>query len=302
LNEKQSPLRDFLAAAVFIYIGIWLTIRAGAKACVRKPTVFRGVEISTQRLSLAKGALRWLLRKGTGFHVPRKKKKENDLKRLIRFLVLATASICLFTIFQVLTLRFVNPPFTLSTTYDRVVQVYRGEPWQKPAWQWVPLDDMSAHLKKAVLASEDQRFLDHYGFDFIELKIVLQDLFTDGNTRGASTITMQTARTIFLLPNRSLIRKLLEAYYTVLIEILWDKRRIFEVYMNTVDWGKHILGAEAAARSYFKRPARALTREQAALLAAILPSPRRWSPIKPSEHVLWRQKRIMAAMEKMPEM
>jgi len=232
--------------------------------------------------------------------VPRKKKKQSKLKRALSMFSLAATALILFTIFQVLTLRFVNPPFTLSTTYDRVVQVYKGESWQKPAWYWVSLNDMSTHLKRAVLASEDQRFLKHHGFDFIELKIVLQDLFTAGKSRGASTITMQTARTIFLLPSRSIIRKLLEAYYTVLIEILWNKQRIFEVYMNTVDWGEHILGAEAAARVYFGRSAKELNREQAALLAAILPSPRRWSPVTPGEHVRWRQKRIMAVMDKMP--
>ena len=232
--------------------------------------------------------------------MPRKKKKPNEFKRLLVVLAMLATAVFLFTVFQVLTLRFVNPPFTLSTTYDRVVQVYKGEPWEKPAWYWVSLNDMSTHLKKAVLASEDQRFLRHNGFDFVELKIVLKDLSSAGRARGASTITMQTARTIFLLPSRSLIRKLLEAYYTVLIEILWNKQRIFEVYMNTVDWGRHILGAEAAARIYFGRSAQNLTREQAALLAAILPSPRRWSPVTPSEHVRWRQKRIMAAMDKMP--
>lgn len=232
--------------------------------------------------------------------MPRKKKKQSKLRRMLSMLSLAAAAVILFSIFQVLTLRFVNPPFTLSTTYDRVVQVYKGEPWQKPAWHWVSLSDISSHLKKAVLASEDQRFLQHRGFDFIELKIVLRDLTSASRTRGASTISMQTARTIFLLPSRSIIRKLLEAYYTVLIEILWSKQRIFEVYMNTVDWGRNILGAEAAARTYFSRSAKYLTREQAALLAAILPSPRRWSPVIPSEHVRWRQKRIMAAMDKMP--
>ncbi|CAD7844934.1 MAG: Monofunctional biosynthetic peptidoglycan transglycosylase [Olavius algarvensis Delta 4 endosymbiont] len=232
--------------------------------------------------------------------MPRKKKKQSNIKRLLRLIALVAVSLFLFTTFQVLTLRFVNPPFTLGTTYDRVVQVYKGEPWQKPTWYWVSLSDISNHLKKAVLASEDQRFLQHHGFDFIEMKIVLRDLTSASRTRGASTITMQTARTIFLLPSRSIVRKLLEAYYTVLIEILWNKQRIFEVYMNTVDWGRHILGAEAAARSYFNRSAKNLTREQAALLAAILPSPRRWSPVMPSEHVRWRQKRIMAAMDKMP--
>lgn len=195
--------------------------------------------------------------------MPRKKKKQSKLRRALSMFSLAAVAVILFTVFQVLTLRFVNPPFTLSTTYDRVVQVYKGEPWQKPAWYWVSLNDMSTHLKRAVLAAEDQRFLKHHGFDFIELKIVFQDLFTAGKSRGASTISMQTARTIFLLPSRNIIRKLLEAYYTVLIEILWNKQRIFEVYMNTVDWGRHILGAEAAARTYFSRSAKYLTREQA---------------------------------------
>lgn len=232
--------------------------------------------------------------------MPRKKKKKNGFKRLFQLLALSAAAVFLFTVFQVLALRFVNPPFTFSTTYDRVAQVLKGETWQKPAWHWTSLDNISGHLKRAVLAAEDQRFLDHHGFDFIELKIVLKDLFSAGRTRGASTITMQTARTIFLLPSRSVIRKLLEAYYTVLIEFLWNKHRILEVYLNTVDWGKHILGAEAASRHYFNRPSRSLTREQAARLAAILPSPRRWSPVKPSEYVRWRQKKIMAAMDKMP--
>ncbi|MCP3954698.1 MAG: monofunctional biosynthetic peptidoglycan transglycosylase [Desulfobacterales bacterium] len=232
--------------------------------------------------------------------MPRKKRKSNQIRRLFRFLALLAVSIFLFTIFQVLILRFVDPPFTFSTTYERVIQVLKGEIWQKPAWHWTSLDNISGHLQKAVLASEDQRFLKHHGFDFIELRIVLKDLFSAGKSRGASTITMQTARTIFLLPNRSIIRKLLEAYYTVLIELLWDKRRIFEVYLNTVDWGKQILGAEAAARHYFNRSAKNLSRQQAARLAAILPSPRRWSPVKPSDHVLWRQKRIVDSMDKMP--
>ena len=234
--------------------------------------------------------------------MPRKKRKTNEFRRLVGLLALVAAAVFLFTVFQVLTLRFVNPPFTFSTTYDRVVQVLKGETWQKPAWHWTSLDNISGHLKRAVLAAEDQRFLNHHGFDFIELKIVLNDLSSAGKTRGASTITMQTARTIFLLPSRSVIRKLLEAYYTVLIEILWNKRRILEVYLNTVDWGNRILGAEAASRHYFNRPARTLTREQAARLAAVLPSPRLWSPIKPSEYVRWRQKRIMEAMDKMPEL
>lgn len=232
--------------------------------------------------------------------MPRKKKKKSWLKRLLKTTVILAAAAFLFTFLQVLAIRFFNPPFTFTSTYERVTHVLKGEAWQKPAWYWQPMEKISGHLKKAVLAAEDQRFLKHHGFDFIELKIVLQDLFSDGRTRGASTITMQTARTIYLLPSRSMSRKLLEAYYTVLIELLWDKRRILEVYLNTVDWGDKIMGAEAAARRYFNRSARSLTREQAARLAAVLPSPRRWSAVKPSSHVLWRQERIMGAMDKMP--
>lgn len=234
--------------------------------------------------------------------MPGKKKKKSAFKRFIKMLALTALAVFLFTVFQVLALRFVNPPFTFATTYDRVIQVYKGKTWQEPAWQWKPLDKISGYLKKAVLASEDQRFLNHYGFDFIELKIAIEDLFSSGSSRGASTITMQTARTIFLLPSRSIIRKLLEAYYTVLLELLWNKERIFEVYLNTVDWGHNILGAEAASRSYFGRSSGTLTRQQAALLAAILPSPRRWSPVNPNDHVRWRQKRIMEDMDKMPDL
>lgn len=234
--------------------------------------------------------------------MPGNKRKKNEFKRFFRMITLAAASVFLFTVFQVLSLRFVNPPFTFSTTFDRVAHVYTGETWHKPDWQWKPLGKISGHLKKAVLAAEDQRFLTHHGFDFIELEIVFKDLFSSGKTRGASTITMQTARTLFLLPSRSVIRKLLEAYYTVLIELLWNKKRTLEVYLNTVDWGKYIMGAEAASQTYFKKSAGTLTREQAALMAAILPSPRKWSPVKPDNHVQWRQKRIMEDMDKMPDL
>ena len=234
--------------------------------------------------------------------MPGKKRKKRKFQQLLKLLALTAASVFLLTVFQVLTLRFVNPPFTFSTTFDRVIHVYKGETWHKPAWQWTPLDRISGQLKKAVLASEDQRFYKHHGFDFIELKIVFKDLLSSGKARGASTITMQTARTLFLLPSRNIIRKLLEAYYTVLIELLWNKHRIFEVYLNTVYWGQYIMGAEAAARRYFNRSAGSLTREQAALLAAILPNPRKWSPVKPDRHLRWRQKRIMEDMEKMPDL
>ncbi len=165
---------------------------------------------------------------------------------------------------------------------------------------WRPLMEISPHLKQAVLAAEDQRFLDHWGFDFVELGKAIEDALHDKGVRGASTISMQAARTVFLWPDRTLVRKALEAYYTVLIELFWDKRRILEVYVNTVDWGPGIRGAEAACRSYFAVGCDAVSRSQAAALAAILPNPHRWSPVEPGRQVLRRKQRILRAMDMMP--
>jgi len=159
---------------------------------------------------------------------------------------------------------------------------------------------MSSYLKKAVLAAEDQRFLSHHGFDFTELNQAVRDLLTAERTRGASTISMQVARTVFLWRGRSWFRKIAEAYYTVLIELMWSKERILEVYLNTVHWGKGIMGAEAASRKYFRTSSANITPSQAALLAAILPNPTKWTPIKPSKYVRERQKEIMRQMVWMP--
>jgi monofunctional biosynthetic peptidoglycan transglycosylase len=130
----------------------------------------------------------------------------------------------------------------------------------------------------------------------VEIKATVKDMVTDGRVRGASTITMQTARTVFLLPARNILRKALEVYYTVLIEVFWSKARILEMYLNTVDWGDGIMGAEAAARTYFKVSAGKLTSRQAALLAAILPNPHRFSPVRPTAYINGRARRIQADM------
>ena len=135
----------------------------------------------------------------------------------------------------------------------------------------------------------------------MELDKAIRDLIKSRRIRGASTITMQVARTVFLWHGRvDWLRKITEAYYTVLIEMFWSKKRILEIYLNTVDWGSGIMGAEAASRKYFRVSADQLTPSQAALMAAILPSPHKWSPNKPSRYVSARQKRIMKDMAKMP--
>jgi monofunctional biosynthetic peptidoglycan transglycosylase len=160
------------------------------------------------------------------------------------------------------------------------------------------LEEIASPVIRAVLAAEDQRFLTHHGFDFVEMRKALSDILSERRTRGASTISMQVARTVFLWPERSLSRKVAEAYYTMLIEMLWSKRRILEMYLNTVDWGTGIIGVEAAARGYFQTSAHRITPSQGALLAAILPSPHRWSPTRPSRYIRERKRRIMKDMEK----
>jgi monofunctional biosynthetic peptidoglycan transglycosylase len=164
--------------------------------------------------------------------------------------------------------------------------------------EWRELDGMASHIIRAVLAGEDQRFFTHHGFDFIEMNRAVKDLLSDGKVRGASTISMQTARTVFLWPSRSLGRKITEAYFTLLIEALWSKERIMEVYLNTVDWGPHVMGIEAASRNYYKRSSASLTRSQSALLAAVLPNPHKWSPVKPNAYVLQRKAKIQKDMMK----
>ena len=227
--------------------------------------------------------------------------KQKKTRRVLRFFLIAFLVLFLFSIAEVLLVRFVNPPFTTSMVYNWLCS--KTTATQERLWSeqiWRPIHEVSPHLIRAVQAAEDQKFVFHHGFDFEELNYALNDLRTGRRVRGASTISMQAARTVFLWPSRSLLRKSLEAYYTLLVEVLWDKRRILEVYLNTVDWGIGIAGAEAAARKYFQVSASSLSPSQAALLAAILPSPHTWSPLDPSEFVRERQRKIMMDMEKMP--
>ncbi len=228
-----------------------------------------------------------------------KKKKKGLLNRFYRFIAKILILFFVATLFQVLALRFIDPPFTTSILILHAKNLFSTETYIIPKGEWRDLKDLSPSLVKAVLASEDQKFMDHHGFDFRELKEAVKDIFNKSRVRGASTITMQTSRTIFLWRDRSITRKVMEAYYTVLIEFVMPKVRILELYLNTVDWGSGIIGAEAAAKKYFNKSAADLTDEEAALLAAILPSPHVWSPVNPSRQVLARQKRILKSMGRM---
>ncbi len=161
---------------------------------------------------------------------------------------------------------------------------------------WVPLDSMSLYMPVAVMASEDQRFLDHNGFDFIEINKTIEERRSGKRFRGGSTISQQTAKNVFLWPGKRWLRKGLEAYFTVLIELLWGKERIMEVYLNSIEMGDGIYGAEAIAQQHFGRRAITLTRPNCALIAATLPNPLKYSSKEPSAYVLKRQTAIMAQM------
>ncbi len=166
-----------------------------------------------------------------------------------------------------------------------------------PARQrWRPLDQISPNLIRAVIASEDSHFCTHDGFDWDAIRMALEKLEEDGRARGASTISMQTAKNVFLWPDRLYVRKGLEAAFTAMIEAFWGKRRIMEVYLNVVEWGPGIYGAEQAARTYFKRSAARLTPYQAALLAATLPNPLHRRPQRPSRYVQRKARIILARM------
>ncbi len=152
-------------------------------------------------------------------------------------------------------------------------------------YRWTPLERISPHLVRAVIASEDTRFCAHWGIDFEELQDAFQDWRGGDRLRGASTISMQTVKNIMLWPQRHILRKLLEAWLTPQLELVWSKARILEVYLNVVEMGPGIYGAEAAAQSHFGKPAAQLTAREAALLAAVLPSPRRRSPARPTAYL-----------------
>ncbi len=150
---------------------------------------------------------------------------------------------------------------------------------------WVRLDEMAPSLAAAVLAAEDSRFCSHGGIDWTEMRNAIDQYRTDDRVRGASTITMQTAKNLLLWPGRTFLRKGVEIYFAKYLELVWPKRRILEVYLNVAEWGPGVYGAEAAARRYFGKAARRLTAHESSLLAAVLPNPRRWRPDRPTAYI-----------------
>ncbi len=201
------------------------------------------------------------------------------------FLALSTFLVVLYGV--------VPPPVTPLM----VIRLLQGEGLRK---DWVPFDEVSPNLVRALIASEDARFCDHGGFDWQAIKDAIERNRAGRRTFGASTITQQTAKNLFLWPGRDFLRKGLEAYFAVLLEVFLDKQRIMELYVNVIEFGPGVYGAEAAARYHFDKPAAELTRREAALLAVVLPNPREMSASKPSSYVRRRAGTIQARMGDAP--
>ena len=206
-------------------------------------------------------------------------------RRRGRVLLIGLLAVLLAPSALLLIYRFLPVPITPLM----VIRLIQGEGLRKA---WVPLAEIAPALPQAVIAAEDNRFCEHFGFDWAELGGQVDAYLAGERARGAITITMQTAKNLFLWPGRDLVRKALEAWFTPQIEFLWPKSRIIEVYLNIVELGPGIYGAEAAARAYFDKPASALGRQEAALLAAVLPNPRIWSPSRPTAYLQGRARTI----------
>ncbi|MDH6353870.1 monofunctional biosynthetic peptidoglycan transglycosylase [Dysgonomonas sp. PH5-45] len=202
----------------------------------------------------------------------------------------------IFSILQVVLAKFIPVYYTPLMVSNNLKQLFDGK---KVVCQhkWVPLSEISPKLPLAVVASEDNLFLDHSGFDFKQIQIAMEEAEKGKRQRGASTISQQTAKNVFLWQGKSFVRKGLEAYYTVLIELIWGKQRIMEVYLNSIEMGENIYGAEAVVRSRFHKPAKDLSSGQCALIAATLPNPIRFNSAKPSAYILKRQAKIQRLMK-----
>ncbi|MCU1718443.1 monofunctional biosynthetic peptidoglycan transglycosylase [Pseudomonas sp. 5P_3.1_Bac2] len=196
----------------------------------------------------------------------------------------ALAWFALASILLVLLMRWVAPPFTALMIERKVESWFSGEPIDLQR-TWRPWQELPDSLKMAVIAGEDQKFAEHWGFDFAAIKAAMAHNQQGGNLRGASTLSQQVAKNLFLWSGRSWLRKGLEAWFTGLIELMWPKQRILEMYLNSVEWGDGVFGAEAAAKHHFGVGAPYLNNQQASQLAAVLPNPLRWSAGKPNTYI-----------------
>ncbi len=218
-----------------------------------------------------------------------RKRRKGVPARVLRGLVIAVAAWAATTIATVLAFRWVDPPTTAFIMQSRVAELFARTPGYRYDHEWRDWSRISRNAALAVVAAEDQRFPSHRGFDFKQIDKALKDRERGRRSRGASTISQQVAKNLYLWPGQSWFRKGLEAGITVLIEVAWPKQRILEVYLNVAEFGRGTWGVQAASRRFFRKDAERLTRAEAALLAAVLPAPRRFKAEAPSSYVRRRQ-------------
>jgi monofunctional biosynthetic peptidoglycan transglycosylase len=222
--------------------------------------------------------------------------KRSLLVRLLRLLAFLAMAWVLVTVVLVLALRWLNPPTSAFILSDRIGVATAAKPTYRVRHTWTSWERIAGPMKVAVIAAEDQTFPAHNGFDFKSIDQALEERERGRRVRGASTISQQVAKNLFLWNGRNWIRKGLEAYFTVLIEVMWPKQRILEVYLNVAEFGRGVYGVGAASEAFFrKKPAR-LSSADAALLAAVLPNPKRLRADSPSRYVRSRQRWIMGQM------
>jgi len=210
------------------------------------------------------------------------------LKKALHFLkVLVICFLCL-SFGTTFLYRYINPPVTPLMLIRTGEQIIRAEKIRLK-YQWVDLRDMSPFIAKSALAAEDQKFFEHNGFDFDAIYTAYKTNQYSKRIKGGSTISQQTAKNVFLWPGRSWLRKGLEAYFTFLIEFMWSKERILEIYLNVIEMGKGVYGAEAASRFYFYKSCKKLTKYESASIVSVFPLPLKWNPIKPTIYLKSKQ-------------
>ena len=219
------------------------------------------------------------------------------LARIWKFIRNAFLAFIIISIGWVVMARFIPVYLTPLMVIRSVESIFKGEA-PKNSKKWVSMDQISPNMVQAVVASEDNLFLTHHGFSFDQIAKAYEHNQKGKRIRGGSTISQQTAKNVFLFPQRSYIRKGLEAYFTVLIELIWSKERIMEVYLNVIEMGDGMYGVEAAAQEHFGVSAAQLSRNQAALIAACLPNPRRFDAGHPSGYISRRKDHIVGLMSK----
>jgi monofunctional biosynthetic peptidoglycan transglycosylase len=213
------------------------------------------------------------------------------LRKILRIFYKAMLWFVVLSVFSVLLFRFVPVPFTPLMISRAFEQKGDGKEMHS-SHDWVPIEKISPNLQKAVIASEDDLFLTHHGFNFKAMFKAYKNNKKGKRLKGGSTISQQTAKNVFLWQGRSYLRKGLEAYFTVLIELLWSKERIMEVYLNSIEMGDGVYGAQAATQHYYHKDAASLTKYEAAGIAAILPNPFRFKPVNSSRYTQRRNVKL----------